>query len=206
MTHMIKNWLQCCFCKSSVTNWGKLLRLQLGQTELLLAMDSAPECSCSESHVRALVVRAKEAIRFCDRGSSGMLTYKYLRGIHEGEQVLMCSHWKTWNGKNLLRIHGEMNFVGNRFIPDNSLMSMAHWHGLSASEYELLRAMWPRSFRKRDGAVAWQFEDVETSEAWAACPNAWEDSVAFSWCSYQIHVLVILEIKYSTKYHVAIKP
>ena len=131
--------------------------------------------SGQNGEIKALVLTQKEVERHLQNGYTMHVSHKYLRQIDESEKIFLCSRWKTLNNHELLRVHAQMTFTGNRFLPDSLVPRMAHWHGLSVSEYELLRLSWPKSFQKRDGCVAWQFGDQERVSWWSPFPENAED-------------------------------
>ena len=134
---------------------------------------------------KAIVLEEEDLELFLDRGASVFLTYHYLKGIEEGEEVFLCSAWTddvalpgVTMPLNLYYIRARANFVGNRFVPAGSVPHLVSYHGLSVAEYELQRRSWPQSFLKRDGAVGWQLDVVELMQHWVSVKDvtteAWQ--------------------------------
>ena len=119
------------------------------------------------------IVLAEDQADYIVQGATIHLSYKYLRGVKEGEEIILCSK-KTMCDLAVIKIHALLSFRGNRFIPNIEAMSSCH--GISAGEFAYMRLLWPAKSQERDGAVGWQFHLIEAMNLWV--PN--DDSKARS--------------------------
>ena len=114
---------------------------------------------------KVLILPDAEVSMIADRQASAHLTNSYLRGVDDGEEVLLASRLAVGMAQEyVIKIYLHVRFLGNRFVPDSAVVAMSAYHCMTVAEYEVRRSRW--AF-KRDGAVAWQFDIVEPVHAWA---------------------------------------
>ena len=119
-----------------------------------------------------VTIADEEARLLTARGATSHLANQYLRGVAEGQQVIIASRWGAGAGDLfLLKLYMGVRFMGNKFIPDSAVPGHYSRHCLDLAEYELRRVRWQR---KRDGAVAWMFDVEEILDLWILCTSVEE--------------------------------
>lgn len=139
-------------------------------------MEPAHENMTEKKTYKAVIIRTEHARLIAEHGARMHLTYKYLPGITDGQQLILCSKY-SYKGVVLLRLHAVVSFQGSRFLPDSAIESFKQCHLLNIAEYEMLRVSWPRASQRRDGAVAWQFDLVDAlGDLWVFPPLGYVES------------------------------
>ena len=114
---------------------------------------------------KVLILPDSELFLMADRQASAHLANHYLRGVEDGEELLLASRLAVGaRHEYVIKAYMLVRFLGNRFVPDSAIPSMSSYHCMTVAEYEVRRSRW--AF-KRDGAVAWQFDILEPVGAWA---------------------------------------
>ena len=136
-------------------------------------MEGSAGLTTSKPEFLGIVMQAHRAALIAD-GATMYLSYKHLKGVPEGQQMVICSRDRI--GKvNVLKLHAVVCFRGNQFVTRSALDSerYADIHGMNTQEYQAMRSQWPAKHRQRDGAVAWQFDVVNVlGSFWAPDPTA----------------------------------